>query len=145
MTDEAPDAGFVNVELLKFPVKQPWNPDLGPYLNDYIPRMVRSAHTTRKAVLASLKAPDHEYRFQDGEDWNHPHKGVRLVSHEFGDWTIFTIWTNDEYAYHATVQVLNGMAMEEAAFTIYRRWLETRPRTGGEFGIGKSRRFKWSR
>ena len=149
MTDEPPE-GLVDVELLRLPVLD-WEPVLGPYLDDYIPRMCKSAHTSRKEILRSLNAPDHEYRFQresEGEEWKHPHENYRMVSHEFGDWIIFTIWHKGEYTYHATVQVLNGMAMEEAAWTIYLRWLDTRPKGydhfGGSFGTGKSK-SKWRR
>jgi hypothetical protein len=145
MSDKAPDDA-VDVEALKFPVLD-WKPDMGPYLNDYLPRMVGSAQTTHKLLLESLRNPDYEYSFQmegtpDGEI--HPGPGTRLVSHQFGDWIIYTIWVKNEYAYHATVQLLNGMTLEESALAIYHRWITTRPKNGGSFGTGKSRSFNRS-
>jgi len=145
MPDKAPD-GKVDVEALKFPVLD-WKPDMGPYLNDYLPRMVGSAHTTHKALRESLKNPDYEYSFQaDGssDDEIHPGPRTRMVSHGFGDWIIYTIWVKNEYAYHATVQLLNGMTLEESALAIYMRWVDTRPKDGGSFGTGKSK-SKWRR
>jgi hypothetical protein len=141
MTD-VPDA-FEDVDLIRFSPTN-WNPDLGDYLNDFLPRMVRVAGTTISALRDSLKNPDYEYRFQatKGEpERKHPLPGIRMVSHQFGEWIIFTVWDEREYVYHATVQLQNGMALEEAAFAIYLRWLETRPKDGGEFGTGKSRRW----
>lgn len=149
MTDETLEDS-VEIELLKFPVLA-WEPTLGSYLDDYIPRMCGSAHTSREKLLASFKAPDYEFSFQkegDSDDWKHPHHTYRMVSHAFGDWTIFTIWHKGEYTYHATIQTNSGMPLEEAAWTIYLRWLETRPKgydfPGGSFGTGKSK-SKWRR
>jgi len=141
MTD-VPD-NFEDVDLIRFTPTN-WNPDLGSYLNSFLPRMATVTGTTIQTIRESLRSPDYEYRFQEtkGEpEWRHPLKGIRLVSHQFGDWIIFTIWDEDEYVYHATVKLQNGMTLEEAAFAIYLRWLETRPKDGGEFGTGKSRRW----
>lgn len=151
MTDE------VDMTITRFGPED-WNPWMGKYLDDYIPRMAASCHTTQAKIKEALKTPEDEYRFEatmDGKDIHHPIKGFRMFGHDFGDWTLFTVWEDlmvkepsfkkgkSEYAYHATVQMLNGMSKNEAAWAIYQRWLETRPKNGGSFGTGKSKSFKW--
>lgn len=136
---------YIEIDALKFPVVD-WKPNLGAYFDVVYPRMLKSVPTTREVLLERLRAPDHEFSFQkqgNVEDWKHPIHPHRMVSHTFGDRVLFTIWNDGVYVYHATVEILNGMELVEAAFTIYCRWVETRPLNPffqSKYGISKTRK-----
>ena len=66
-------------------------------------------------------------------------EGIRVMGHELGPWSLFTIWDTNEYVYHATTKLGDGMMWEDAAGQIFQRWIQTMPQTGGTFGRGKSK------
>ena len=136
MTDKDP-----NVVEIRRTVPEDWKPIIGDDMTDYIARIARSTGKTKTQIIESFHKPDHEFKFKfpDEAQLNPIEEGIRMMGHEFGPWSLFTIWDTNEYIYHATVQMRPGLMWEEGALQIFQRWAQTLPQTGGVFGRGKSK------
>jgi hypothetical protein len=118
-----------------------WKPILDAETDPFIGRIRRVTGVSRGRVRKSLQNPEHEFDFSvpfpEGRT-SVRNEGLRVFGHEFGKWSVISIWENDEYTYHATVQIPHGMEWEKVAITIFQRWIETRPTGPGAWGVGKS-------
>lgn len=118
-----------------------WTPALDRDMDPFIGRICRVAETSRGAVRKSLQSPEHEFDFSfpfpEGRTSVRT-EGLRVFGHEFGKWSVISIWENDEYTYHATLRIPHGMDWEKVAIEIFKRWVETRPTGPGAWGVGKS-------
>jgi len=128
------------VEIRRIDPKD-WRPIFGDDLGRFIHRIANTTGSTDTQVVRSFKNPDHEFEFKFPANANLGNLAdtIRMMGHEFGPWSVFTVWEENEYVYHATVQMGAGMSWEEAAGSIFQRWITTMPKLGGVFGGGKTR------
>ena len=119
-----------------------WSPKLDQDDEPFIGRIARVAHVSRGKAKSSLQRPEHEFEFNVPVSENKRQDlcelGLRVFGHEFGLWSVISIWENREFVYHATVQIPRGMEWEKVASQIFSRWVDTRPTGPGQWGIGKS-------
>lgn len=135
MTD---DPNIVEIERVD---PEGWTPIIGDDMPDYIARIARSTGKTKAQVVEAFHKPDHEFRFTfpNTDRLDAIEEGIRVMGHELGPWSLFTIWDTNEYVYHATTKLGDGMMWEDAAGQIFQRWIQTMPMKGGTFGRGKSK------
>jgi hypothetical protein len=134
------DANDPNIVEIRRIDPEDWKPIIGDDMPEYIARIAKSTGKTKPQVIEAFHKPDHEFtfKFPNTERLQPIEEGIRVMGHELGPWSLFTIWDTNQYVYHATTKLGDGMMWEDAAGQIFQRWIQTMPLKGGAFGSGKT-------